>query len=79
MNHMIGQKFGLVTVVRRDGYATRGRPVWFGVCECGRGRYFQTSNLLKRPPKTHRFCHRGINQLELPLDNVREQAYEGAS
>lgn len=79
---MIGRRFGLVTVLARDGRASRGNPVWFAVCDCGRGRWFQTSNLQKRPPKTHRFCHRGVApekvalQLDLDLDDVQEQAYK---
>jgi hypothetical protein len=82
---MIGQRFGLVTVLAREGYARRGNPVWFAVCDCGKARWFQTSNLQKRPPKTHRFCFRGVPAeqgkftLELGLDSPRTGTYGGAT
>lgn len=70
---VIGQRFGLVTIteVKSDGR----RNIWFGVCMCGRGRWFRPPNLRRHPPKTHRVCLHGA-QLELPLDDVQQAAHK---
>lgn len=83
LHEMAGQKFGLVTVVRRDPWALRGNPPLFAICECGRGRWFTATHLKKHPPKTHRQCKRGIapgapELFEIVLDGVRTAMYEEA-
>ena len=55
--HLVGQKFGLVTVTEHD----HGR-YWVGKCECGMFRIFNATNLRHAPPSSHRFCHRGWTQ-----------------
>ena len=71
---MIGKKIGLVTITKRATYAHRGAPIWYGVCECGRARWFRTSALRASPPKTHRFCARGVEeQLELVFDAEKSE------
>lgn len=73
LHELEGQKFGLVTVVRRDPWALRGNPPLFAVCECGRGRWFFLQHLKEHPPKTHRQCRRGFlaDAPELPFDSVQ--------
>lgn len=57
-----GKKFGLVTIAHRAEKATiHGAISWFCVCECGKGRWLRSNNIRRFPPKTHLFCHRGID------------------
>jgi hypothetical protein len=68
----VGQKFGLVTVIRRDG-----SKLWCR-CECGSMRHFDAGNLISHPPKAHSRCDKFF-QYELPLDYVRQPLYKSAS
>lgn len=56
-----GRKVGLVTVIRRAAASVHGAIMWFGVCECDKGRWYRSNNLRLHPPKTHKFCFRGID------------------
>jgi hypothetical protein len=54
------RKMGLVTVKKRAPPSVHGAVLWFAVCECGKGRWFRSNNLKRYPPRTHKFCRRGI-------------------
>lgn len=56
-----GAKIGLVTVLHRaEKINVHVSTAWFCLCECGRARWLRANNLRREPPKSHRFCVRGI-------------------
>lgn len=71
MSDLVGQKFGLVTVQQREYAHHQSR--WFAVCECGKGRWFTAGNLRRSPPKTHKFCHRGVDTVRTDADQERNR------
>lgn len=68
----VGQRFGLVIVVRREG-----RTLWCR-CDCGAERQIHANNAVKHPPKSHNKCKREY-QYRLPLDTPVVRAYNNAS
>ena len=46
-----GQRFGLLTVLRRHG-----RYKLLCRCDCGVERYVYVANAITHPPKTHQAC-----------------------
>lgn len=69
---LTGQKFGLVTVIKRGGATHHGAVMWLAVCECGKAKWFRSNNLKNHPPKTHNTCHRGF---DFVVDEPRTAVY----
>ena len=50
--NLIGQRFGLLTVVSRDGSNSHGRAVWLCQCDCGNKTSITTSRLTSSETKS---------------------------
>lgn len=59
---LTGQRFGLVTAVRRVGIV-RGSSVWIVRCDCGKEREILMCNLKRFPPKTHLSCGQAMDRV----------------
>lgn len=57
---VIGQRFGLVTVLKRDPVSSSllGSIRYLVKCECGTVYWLRGNNLKREPPKTHLRCKR---------------------
>ena len=70
---LIGQKFGLLTVIRRtDDKDSRGYHLWECKCECGRYRYIDQSNLKQGNIKT---CGNDIHRGQVMRDPKTHDKY----
>lgn len=76
---LTGRNMGLGTIVQRGPHSIDGNVSWLYLCECGMARWLQSSNLRRSPPKTHKFCFRGVKFVAEAVDSVRETTYNTAS